>query len=388
MNNIAFLIPSMTMGGAEKLTLTIINKLSESKDILIYLILLEKEIDLNINNKRVQVIKLSEISTYSRVLKFIAIPYYVNKLSTIISKYEITSVYSVMERANFINFFTSKLKSNYSPILSVHSAPSLAFKKRSVIKQKFIRYLYSNTTANTRIIAVSNGIKKELEELYHIQNIKVIYNPVNIEEVKSKASLKIENNSINNNKFNIIAVGRFVEAKGFIYLIQAFAKIDRNIRDKMNLILVGDGVDRPILEAIVLELAIKNDVKFVGYQDNPYKYMKQSDLFILSSLWEGFGIVLIEAMALGIPIVSSNCKYGPSEILLDENKIEYGMLVDLVDDKKKYINNLHDAIIELYNNPKLGEKYTKLSSERITNFHIENIVKNYMDLFKKSEKNE
>ncbi|MEA2019028.1 MAG: glycosyltransferase, partial [Campylobacterota bacterium] len=185
-----------------------------------------------------------------------------------------------------------------------------------------------------------------------------------------------------------VIVGRFVEAKGFIYLIKAFAKIDRNIRDKMNLILVGDGVEKTILEEAVLELGIKNDVIFLGYQDNPYKYMKESDLFVLSSLWEGFGIVIIEAMVLNIPIVSSNCKYGPSEILLDENKIEYGKLVNIEDDKEKYSDSLSTAIIDLYIDPELRNKYNKLSMKRVSLFNIDNIIQNYINLFNKSENNE
>ena len=87
-------------------------------------------------------------------------------------------------------------------------------------------------------------------------------------------------------------------------------------------------------------------------------------------------------MSLGVPILSSNCKYGPSEILLDKNNKEYGKLVELTEDIDGYINNLTTAIIKLYENPKLRNTYKKSSLERVALFDIDNVIGSYLKLFK------
>ena len=121
------------------------------------------------------------------------------------------------------------------------------------------------------------------------------------------------------------------------------------------------------------ELGLNNKVLFLGFKDNPYKYMRIADVFVLSSKWEGFGNVIVEAMASGTPVISTNCNSGPSEII---NNNENGVLVPVGDSER-----LSHNIIELLCNQDLRNKYILKGSERAEDFHAKIIAMEYEKLF-------
>jgi glycosyltransferase involved in cell wall biosynthesis len=125
----------------------------------------------------------------------------------------------------------------------------------------------------------------------------------------------------------IVGAGRLTPEKDFATLIKAFQRL-RQQRD-CRLLILGEGPLRKDLEGMIAERGLADCVSLVGYQANPFAYMSKASLFVLSSAWEGSGNVLVEALALGIPSVSTNCPYGPSETLADG---KYGPLVPVGDD--------------------------------------------------------
>ena len=120
----------------------------------------------------------------------------------------------------------------------------------------------------------------------------------------------------------ILGVGRLNEVKGFDDLIKAHKYLlMNNVKNK--LIILGEGEQRGYLERLILELNVRDSVILKGFVDNPYKYMRSASVFVLSSKYEGFSVVIAEALSVGLPVVSTDCPSGPSEILEDG---KYGLL--------------------------------------------------------------
>ena len=193
----------------------------------------------------------------------------------------------------------------------------------------------------------------------------------------------------------IINVGRLNEQKGQKYLIYAVKKLKLENRLKdIKLVIVGDGPYRELLLKIIKKEKLENDVYLLGKKINPYKYMYNSYLFILTSLWEGFPNVILEAMACGLPVISSDCKSGPKEILskksIDVKDIvlaDYGILIPtLNNNEKSFIDLIKKAIALLIENKELYVKYKKKVSLRVKKFKIENIIKDWRSIIAKLEK--
>lgn len=182
------------------------------------------------------------------------------------------------------------------------------------------------------ICTVSEEMRVQLKEIFpNLTNKQVtIYNPIDFETIENKAcergDLTLDEEELLNSSY-ICSVGRLDEGqKDFSTLINAYANLKFNNKISEKLVLVGDGPDREKLENLVRELKLENDIIFLGKKSNPYIWMKNSKVFILSSKYEGLPTVLIEALILDAPSISSNCLTGPVEIL--ENG-KYGELFNI-----------------------------------------------------------
>jgi glycosyltransferase involved in cell wall biosynthesis len=175
------------------------------------------------------------------------------------------------------------------------------------------------------IIAVSHGVSDELTQVAAIprQRISVIYNPIDLERVARSAAQELDDPWFSPSQPPVlVAAGSLHPQKDYPTMLRAFAQVraERDIR----LVILGEGRERPSLETLIGELGVANDVRLLGFQKNPYSYMARAAAFVMSSAWEGLPNVLIEALACGCPIVSTDCPSGPSE-LLDQGR--YGRLV-------------------------------------------------------------
>jgi glycosyltransferase involved in cell wall biosynthesis len=179
------------------------------------------------------------------------------------------------------------------------------------------------------IIGNSQGVAEDLSEVLGLprQRVKILYNPVVTPEVQQKAEASLEHPWFQLDQPPVIlAVGRLTKQKDFPTLIRAFAQVlpTRSAR----LMILGEGVDRPMLEALVKELGLQDHVSLPGFVNNPYAYMRRAALYVLSSRWEGLPTVLIEALYCGVPIVATDCPSGSREILADG---QHGVLVPVGD---------------------------------------------------------
>jgi glycosyltransferase involved in cell wall biosynthesis len=181
-----------------------------------------------------------------------------------------------------------------------------------------------------QVIAVSNGAAESLAKATGIprRNIKTIYNAVVTQRLLELAEEPVDDAWFVQGDPVVLGVGRLTEQKDFGTLIRAFYLVNK-VRPA-RLVILGDGQERAKLEAIIQELDLKKEVAMPGFVENVYKYMKKSAIVALSSKFEGLGNVLIEALVLGIPVVSTDCPSGPSEIL--ENG-RWGSMVPIGNDK-------------------------------------------------------
>jgi glycosyltransferase involved in cell wall biosynthesis len=197
------------------------------------------------------------------------------------------------------------------------------------------------------IVAVCGGVADDLSVQTGIprSRFQVIYNAVISDALYDAALQPVEHPwFLAGEPPVVLAVGRLDKQKDFPMLIRAF----RLVRDRRpaRLLILGEGPDRSRIESEVRDQRLTVDVALPGFEHNPYRFMKRSAVFALSSAWEGFGVVLVEALALGVPVVSTNCTYGPAEILRDG---KYGALVAVGDHERmaqSLLNALDDPIRE------------------------------------------
>jgi len=179
------------------------------------------------------------------------------------------------------------------------------------------------------IVAVSQGVADDLAEVTKLSRdrIQVIYNPVVLPELFQLAQAPIDHPWFQPGEPPVIlGVGRFYPQKDFPTLIRAFAKVQA--QRPARLVILGEGPDEADLRSLIHTMNLQDVVSLPGFVENPYTYMAKAQVFVLSSAWEGLGNVLIEAMAVGTPVVSTNCESGPAEILANG---KYGALVPVGD---------------------------------------------------------
>lgn len=162
-------------------------------------------------------------------------------------------------------------------------------------------------------VGVSQGVTDDFKKLFGSENITTIYNPIDLDSIHAAANEYVP--EINGPY--IVNVGKFKAQKRHDILIQAYAKA--NIREK--LVLVGTGELMEQSKALVKSLNIEDKVIFAGFKKNPYPYIKHAKLMVVSSDFEGFSIAILESLALGKPVISTDCPSGPNEILLSSNLV-------------------------------------------------------------------
>ena len=221
--------------------------------------------------------------------------------------------------------FISDLKISKN-LVWIHSSVSAWKKKQSKI-DRFTKGLENYT----KVVCICKEMKEELEGLNSKlkEKITYIYNPIDFDKIKDMAVQEFEKNEkkLVENKFLLTVARLDLVPKDFKTLFKGFG-IAKNHGYDGKLYIIGDGPDKQQVEKLRESSRYKNDIYLLGRKMNPYNWMKKADKFIMSSKYEGFGMVLIEALALKSQIISSNCKTGPKEIL---NNGEFGKLFEIED---------------------------------------------------------
>jgi glycosyltransferase involved in cell wall biosynthesis len=274
---------------------------------------------------------------------------------------------SAMQDINIVALWSRRLAGvSTRVVVSVHNTVSQESQNSTQWKRRFApqlaRWFYPWADA---IVTVSQGSANDLVRLgLSSERIRVIYNPVVTPELFEKAREPLAHPWFEPDLPPVVlGVGRLEKQKDFPTLIRAFAQVQQ--QRPARLMILGEGKERPYLEALVQELGLGENVALPGFVANPFAYMARAAVFVLSSLFEGLPTVLIEALAVGTRVVSTDCESGPAEILSNG---QYGKLVPVGD-----INAMAEAILRSLEEPPNSEALQRRAAE----FSLEKAVTQY-----------
>jgi glycosyltransferase involved in cell wall biosynthesis len=359
-DKIALFLPSLVGGGAERVMVNLANNMA-AKGVKVDLVVAHAE-----GAYKNQVSPQVNIIDFKVERSLASFP----KLIGYLRREKPKALISALEHTNVLSIWAKRLA--FVPtknIITEHISSSLISYAAGYTPSKLRATLYAmrfSYPLAEKIVTVSQGVADDLVQTIGIDKSKleVIYNPVLNETMFEKAEQPIDHSWFQPGQPPVLlGVGRFVPQKDFPNLIRAFALLRK--KQMARLVILGEGELRPQLEALVKELGIEADVQLPGFNDNPYGYMKRASVFVLSSVLEGLPTVLIEAMALGTPVVSTDCKSGPKEIL---GASGYGTLVPTQNPEA-----LADAIEKTLNSPKQTidpNKLRRYTSDEATNHYL------------------
>ena len=358
-----FFMPSMEGGGVEKNLILIANYISKyiSNVSLItfdnkFNKFFYKKIKV-INYKRIKNKRYSKYSKYFYCLKILINEHCKNKNFLVFSFQ--ANIYTII-----LSFFL-----NFKIISRSNSSPTGW--NKSYIKNSIFKFFLKRADS---VVVNSSAFKKEIKKKFNINSV-LIYNPLNKHEILEKSKNKINKKFFSNKKNNlkIINIARLTNQKDQITILKAIKIATKNIN--CELLIIGYGVNRKLIKNKINEFKLNKVVKLVNYKSNPYPYLKYSDLFVLSSKYEGLPNVLLEAQTLKKYVISSDCPTGPKEILIN-GKI--GSLFKIGDYKK-----LASEIIKYDNNKKIYKKKIIKAYNMLHRFDFEKNCKKYLSLIQK-----
>ncbi len=376
--NILILLRHLTNGGVERIFVNLANELSLKYNVIIIT-----------GNKR--------NSDYNCNVKIIEIPNLdIDKLSIKKVRYlkKIHNITHSISGSIAFNYLNVASRYNDEVIICVQNM--LSFKaqienyndKKAMlnIKRRKKRIILANEFAD-RIVCASKEIANEQIIKFKAakKKIQVINNFIDLQQINKEEKLKKNDSKI------IITAGRLEAVKNQSSLIKAFKEIIKNY-PQAKLWILGRGSEEENLKKLIKNLHLENNVFLLGFQKKVYEYLKQADIFILTSKYEGMPVILIEAMACSLPVISTDCSAGPREIIAPDtdyrkktnkiDKCEYGILIPPISDSDKDETNIAASLLEILDNQKLEKYYQNQSFKRAKEFDKNIIVKQWEKIFK------
>ena len=321
---LAFFVDSLAGGGAERVMLNLANEYIKH-GYKVDLVLAHKQGDyLDDVDPNIRIIDLSVTRFWTYF--FPLIKYFrLEKPDVMLSATTILNLLAIMTKL----LSCVKVRLVVSEHINITSFAETGTLQRPKVVKMLIKWFYPKSD---QIIAVSNGAAKSLSQFSGVPlaQIKAIYNGVIDSEKLHLSQEKVSHEWFGSQQAHepvIVAVGRLEAQKDYSMLLNAFA-IVRKVRNA-KLLVLGEGELRAELENKAIKLDINQDVLFYGFESNPFKFLANANVFALSSQYEGLPTVLIEALACGCPVVSTNCPSGPEEIL---EQGRFGELVKVGDE--------------------------------------------------------
>ena len=389
--HILFLSGGLKIGGVERVLIEYLNNIDREKyKITLFLMsdfgsdaVLEPELKKDIQIKYIknyEIIKQKEELQKNKKNIFKKIKYssFLKKEKKISEKRFVTYLKKIPEPDLIIDFDRSFVKykkyfQNIPSIIWIHASFSEMGKAEYINIKNYEKTLMKYG----KIIMVCDEMRKEMSELYPSlkRKMDVIYNPFNFERIKAKS---IENEDLSVEEKELLKKNYFLSAsridekqKDFTTLVKAF-KLMKNNGINEKLYIIGSGPDEMKIKGLVNELKLENEVLFLGAKKNPYVWMKNAKLYIHSSKFEGFGLILVEAMILDSLVISSDCPVGPKEIL--ENG-DSGILFKTGDEY-----NLAEVVIKMQKNNEEILKIKENIKKHILKYEVKQVLKNFFSV--------
>jgi glycosyltransferase involved in cell wall biosynthesis len=357
---VSMFIPSMHGGGAQRVVLNLANAF------------VQRGLPVNLLLAQARGPYLSDVASEVRIIDFdvkrsvFALPHLVRHMR----RERPNFLLSALNYANLLAMWAAMIaRTETKTILTVHSTLSRdtntglqGVKERAL--PVLMRWAYPRSNA---VVVVSEGAAQDLKQQINLPDwqVKVINNPVVTPDMIRKAKEPPPAIIKNIEEPIILGAGRLNPHKDFETLVRAFRRVRQQC--EAQLIIIGEGGEREALESLINKLGQSDSVQMPGFFGNPYPVMARSNVFVLSSSSEGFGNVLVEAMAMGVPVVSTDCPNGPAEILEGG---KWGKLVPVGDARA-----MSKAICETLKNPPdpggLLRRAGKFTSERIAEKYLD-----------------
>ena len=320
--SVIFILPDLETGGAERIVTTIANHLSRDRFEPKILLLRKQGGYLDFLKDDVEIIDI-DTERIRHSLKPILREIYRRKPDIVFSGFGEVNAYLSL----FIKLFPKvKFIARETNVVSQH------------VTKKEIKFFYNFYNNYQQIIAQSDDMMNDLVSNFKINSSKIIKinNPVDFDFINEKLNFSTKPESFKYNYKNVVAIGNLSARKGFDNLLKVFSRLKN---EKIILHILGDGKDRELLIQMKDFLGLKN-VIFHGRQENPYEFLKYADLFVLSSRYEGFPNVLLEAGACGTYSLANNCPGGINEIIQNEINGEIGNIDNHEDFSQKIMKIL------------------------------------------------
>ena len=348
--SIIFILPDLETGGAERIVTTIANHLPREQFEPKILLLRKEESYLEFLKDDVEIIDI-KTPRIRHSLKPILNEIRKRKPDIVFSGFGEVNAYLAL----FIKFFPKiKFIARETNVVSKH------------VTRKEIRFFYKFYNNYDKIICQSNDMQNDLIENFNIKKEKLIKinNPVDVEFINEKLAISEKPETFKDDCKNVVAIGNLSSRKGFDNLLKVFSHLKD---EKILLHILGDGRDKDLLHQMKTDLGLEN-VIFHGQQKNPYQFLKFADLFILSSRYEGFPNVLLEAGACGIYSLANNCQGGITEI------IEPGINGEIsnIENDQEFADKILKIVIERHDKDTIKNSISsRFSTEIILEIYIE-----------------
>lgn len=385
--NLMFIVPTLIGGGAEKTVANLSKYLVRYYNVYIVVF---RDTDEKYSYAG-DLISLSHSRNKSAVKKAIFTIKAIFKLKQIKAEKNIDYAVSFLTQADILNVLSKE--EGTKTFVSIRNTDSLLMNSRLIKTATSI-----SCKGCDHIVAISNQVKDDLINNFNVNADKIttIYNPA----LKIKfGKLKRRKHNTNLTSKSCINVARLTEQKGQWHLIRAFSEVVKKHADA-KLFILGQGPLKELLQELIDDYRLNDNVFLMGFVDNPYYYMEKARCFVFSSLYEGLGNALLEAMTCGTPIISCDCISGPRELLAPntdynkkvKNKVdfaEYGILVPTFDGKQRSARQpltkkellMAQAIIEFFEQD-MYQHYSKMSRKRCKDFNIETVIKQWRSLLR------
>ncbi|MGL5822530.1 MAG: glycosyltransferase [Sarcina sp.] len=343
MKKILFTMPNLRGGGAEKVLIDILKNIDKSKFDVTLFMLSNTGVYLDEIPSHVKVKTASEKLKLNERLCSV----FLKKFPRLFYKLNIKESFDV--EIAFMEGYMTKMVANSTN----EKSKKIAWVHIDLLAKHWTEYIFKDNEEEEScynkfddIIFVSKEAMNEFDKLFKTKASKsVIYNPIITEEIIKKSNEE----TINFEKFTIISAGRMDKQKGFDRLIKAHAQLVG--KKDHDLVLLGQGPELEELKQLAISLNVSNSVKFLGFQKNPYKYIKAADFFVCSSRSEGYSLVVAESLVLEKPIITTNIT-GPTEVV---NHGEYGMICESSEE------GIRDAIEKFLFDKELLQEYREKS---------------------------